>query len=80
LNLLESTLEAIVRRNDGVISIQDLMDMELYNDKEVSLSQLEKDKIIELLQSGISKTEVAKKLGIGRATLYRKLLEYELSE
>ncbi|OYP12328.1 hypothetical protein CG709_08375, partial [Lachnotalea glycerini] len=80
LNLLEATIETIVRRCDGVVSEQDLMDMELYQDNEASLSRLEKERISELLQSGISKTEIAKRLGIGRATLYRKLMEYELSE
>lgn len=79
LNLLESTIESIVYRNDQEVSIQDLKDMGLEGEKEVSLSDLEKERISELLQTNCSKTDIAKQLGIGRATLYRKMEEYGLT-
>lgn len=81
LNYMESVLEAIVKRNNQEVSIQDLKDMGLYIETKtnhVSLSALEKEKIAELLKTGCSKTEIARRLEIGRATLYRKLEEYGL--
>ena len=83
LNQLEVILEAIVRRNDKEVTLEDIKDMGLFletKNNDVSLSKLEVDKISELLKTGCSKTEIAKRLGIGRATLYRKLEEYGLSE
>jgi transcriptional regulator of acetoin/glycerol metabolism len=82
LNYLESVLELLVRHNDNEVTVQDLKDMGLYTEiknDDASLSRLEKDKITELLKVGINKTEIARRLGIGRATLYRKLEEYGLS-
>lgn len=82
LNLLESKLETIVRRNDGLVTEAELRDMGTFHEvpkEDMSLSCLEKEKIAELLGCGYSKTEIAKRLGIGRATLYRKLEEYHLS-
>lgn len=79
LNLLESKLETIVRRNNQVVTRDILEQMgTLHKKKEESqsLSGMERDKILELLNCGFSKTEIARKLGIGRATLYRKLTEY----
>ena len=39
----------------------------------------EKERILSYLRQHISKTEIAEKLGISRATLYRKLKEYHIS-
>lgn len=81
LNLLESKLETIVRRNDGVVSEAELRDMGIFHEPlkdDVTLNTLEKEKIAELMGAGYTKTEIAKKLGIGRATLYRKLDEYRI--
>lgn len=82
LNLLESKLETIVRRNDGLVTQEELRDMGTFHElrqEDMSLSSLEKEKISELLNAGYSKTRIAKVLGIGRATLYRKLDEYQLN-
>ena len=46
--------------------------------KEQTLSDLEKNKIMELLKLGLNKTDISKRLGISRATLYRKMGEYGL--
>lgn len=81
LNYFESVIEMMVRHNDKQITIQELRDMSLYVEtkkEDLSLSGLEKDIISELLKKGCSKTEIAKRLGIGRATLYRRLEDYGL--
>lgn len=80
-NLLEVKLEAIVRRSNGLVTLERLMDMGILSIPEqenMTLSSIEKGRISELLKKGYSKTEVAKILGIGRATLYRKIEEYQL--
>ena len=43
-----------------------------------SINELEKNQIIQLLETYHNKDLVAKKLGIGRATLYRKIKQYDL--
>ena len=51
------------------------------NEKEENIqtiSEIEKLKIKNLLHEGYSKTKISKLLGISRATLYRKLEEYNL--
>ncbi len=50
------------------------------NQNDISLSTFEMEKISELLRTGCSKSEIARRLGIGRATLYRKLVEYGISD
>lgn len=82
INYLESIIELFVRRNDNEITVQVLKDMglclEVKND-DLSLSELEKEKIAKLLKADLSKSEIARRLGISRATLYRKIEEYGLS-
>lgn len=83
LNLLESKVETIVRRNEGVVTLGDLEDMGTFSNKKremMSLEEIERGRIEALLQAGCKKTEIARKLGIGRATLYRKLEEYGLGD
>lgn len=82
LNLLESKLETIVRRNEGPVTAEILKEMGIFpepGNNDLSLSTLEKERIRELLKGGHTKTEIARKLGIGRATLYRKMTEYGFS-
>jgi len=45
-------------------------------DRDVSLKSMERQLLLELMQSDLSKTDVAKKLNITRCTLYRKLKTY----
>lgn len=81
LNLLEVKMEAIARRMDGYVTLDQLEDLGVFpvvKKENLSLSDLEKGQIEEWLKTGGSKTEIAKKLGIGRATLYRKIAEYQL--
>ncbi len=82
LNYLESVIELIVRQNHGATTIQDLIDWGICVEpvkKEQTLSDLEKNKIRELIELGLNKTDISKRLGISRATLYRKIEEYGLS-
>jgi transcriptional regulator of acetoin/glycerol metabolism len=82
MNYLETVLESLVRHNDMEVTIEELKDMGLYMDiksDDSSLSSLEKERMAELLKMGISKAEIARRLGIGRATLYRKIEEYGLT-
>ena len=81
LNLLETKLETIVRRNEGVVTLSELEDMGTFQNRKremMSLEDMERKHIEELLRAGYKKTEIAKQLGIGRATLYRKLADYQL--
>lgn len=81
LNYLESMLELIVRHNQGITAVRDFMSLGISLEppkKEQTLSDLEKNKIMELLKLGLNKTDISKRLGISRATLYRKMGEYGL--
>jgi len=44
------------------------------------IDRVERDLITKLLKSKLSKSEIAKKLGISRSTLYRKLEKYESTD
>jgi transcriptional regulator with PAS, ATPase and Fis domain len=81
IDKLETMLEQIVLRNTGTVLENDLHAMELLPNKIepfMAISDIEKGKIEELLASGFNKTKISKLLGISRATLYRKIAEYNL--
>ena len=64
-----------------MVGEKELLSMECFRPASKTLSpisQMEKEKIEKLLHTGYSKVEIAKMLGIGRATLYRKMAEYHL--
>lgn len=79
---IDIVLEQIVLRYKGNVSVDELYALGLVqNEKEVTIqtiSEIEKDKIRHLLNEGYSKTKISNLLGISRATLYRKLEEYQL--
>lgn len=79
---IEALLEQIVLRNKDDVTVDDIVSMGmLQTEKEkalISINDLEKEKIRELLNKGNNKTKIAQLLGISRATLYRKLEEYDL--
>ncbi|MCI8275832.1 MAG: sigma 54-interacting transcriptional regulator [Lachnospiraceae bacterium] len=80
-NEVDKILEKIVRSSEGTVTDKDLAAMGIRRLKEQgisAISDLEKERIAELLRAGYSKVEIAKLLGIGRATLYRKMAEYGL--
>ena len=82
-NEIDKVLERVVRSGDGQVTEKDLAAMGIFrngNDTVSAISEMEKEKIEKLLNSGYSKVEIARMLGIGRATLYRKMAEYHLNE
>ena len=78
---MDKILEKIVRSSEGTVTDKDLAAMGIRRFKEEgvsAISDLERERIAGLLKAGYSKVEIAKLLGIGRATLYRKMAEYGL--
>lgn len=79
---IDVVLEQIVLRYKGIVTSEDLYSLGLrQNEMEENIqtiSEIEKEKIINFLKEGYSKTRIANLLGISRATLYRKLEEYQL--
>ena len=78
---IDRVLELIVKNGEGMVGEKELLSMECFRPASKTLSpisQMEKEKIEKLLHTGYSKVEIAKMLGIGRATLYRKMAEYQL--
>ncbi len=78
---IDQVIEWIVKEGEGIVTEKDLVAMGLYRsgaEGVSAISDMEKEKIEKLLHSGYSKVEIAKMLGIGRATLYRKMAEYGL--
>lgn len=76
---LDKVMDNIVSRCDGQVTVEDLAQFNLTDQEEISLiSDMEKESIAALLASNINKDEVAKTLGISRATLYRKIKKYNL--
>jgi len=79
---IDVVLEQIVLRYKGIVTSEDLYSLGLrQNEMEENIqtiSEIEKEKIINFLKEGYSKTRIANLLGISRATLYRKLEEYHL--
>ena len=81
INNLEKILEQIVIRNNGNVSSEDIEQMGLLKkeaDDMLSISDIEKEKIKDLLVEGYNKTQISQMLGFSRATLYRKMAEYGL--
>lgn len=91
---LENTIEFMINMlgTDGKLTVDSIPKSVLYNERKVkeevrevyNLKQLEKNEIIKALdiygRSSQGKKAIAKKLGIGIATLYRKIEEYNLSK
>jgi two-component system NtrC family response regulator len=80
---LKNTIErAVILADDDFISINDLPSEIRFAESPISgnsLAEIEKNHIIRILQySGNNKTRTAQLLGIGLATLYRKMDEYNI--
>lgn len=80
---LDKVMDNIVSRCEGQVTFNDLAELNLTDGEEnvIKLSQIrdiEKESIAVLLSSNTNKDEIAEKLGISRATLYRKIKKYNL--
>lgn len=77
---LSQSMDRLVYYGDGVITATNLNALLHFNlvDNQ-TLDKIEQKQIEELLKRNYSKKEVAEQLGISRATLYRKIKQYQLT-
>jgi DNA-binding NtrC family response regulator len=78
---LDKVMDFIVYSCTGTVTLEDLTQLnviELEDNKLLSIRELERDSIARLLASNRNRDDVANKLGISRATLYRKIKKYNL--
>lgn len=80
---IEKIMERIIcNEKANVITVEDVsnFDFALESKKEImNVEEMEKELIKKMMEKYKSKNQVAEALGIGRATLYRKLKKYELN-
>lgn len=80
LTELDQALDQLVRRCEGEISADSLDALPAFAARRVlSVEEMERQHIQELLAQRYSKEEVARLLGISRATLYRKIKQYQFT-
>ncbi len=78
---LDKVMDCIVSKFTGNVSVDDLAKLnviELEENRPLPIRDMERESIAALLASSRSKDDVAMKLGISRATLYRKIKKYNL--
>ena len=76
---IKKVIERLVNSFDGTIKHSDLSIIDQFASINTpTIEQNEKQMIVSLLKSNHTKEEIAKSLGIGRATLYRKIKKYNL--
>ncbi|MEA4895631.1 MAG: sigma 54-interacting transcriptional regulator [Oscillospiraceae bacterium] len=77
---IEGVVDLLFREADKLIGREDILNLlpAMDTDMAENLNELEKNQILQLLETCNNKDIVAKKLGIGRATLYRKIKQYNL--
>jgi DNA-binding NtrC family response regulator len=80
---IEKTIDVIIAKaKDDIVTVEDIKCFKFAgnNGKEVKVvDEIEKDLIKKMLTEYKSKEQIAKAMGIGRATLYRKMKKYGLS-
>ncbi|QUH28890.1 sigma 54-interacting transcriptional regulator [Vallitalea guaymasensis] len=80
---IEKVMERIICNSDSdVITPEDVKHLNFASgsNKEImNVEDMEKELIIKMMKKYKSKNQVAEAMGIGRATLYRKLKKYELN-
>lgn len=83
LQEMERTIEHIIGNAEGSsVTLKDVEDFDFAKDNEIAsktMDDVEKELIEKMLSRYRCKAEVAKAMGIGRATLYRKLKKYNLN-
>lgn len=83
-NLIElgKTLDTIIfNSSSGIIKAEDVEDYDFYENKtehKFNIEDFERNAIIQMINSQETKENIAKKMGISRATLYRKLKKYNI--
>ncbi|MBV1758302.1 MAG: sigma 54-interacting transcriptional regulator [Dethiosulfatibacter sp.] len=81
---METVLGHIISLADNDIVGTSQMEEHLYHERNnfesYNVEELEKSIILDLLEQGYEKEEIAKKMGISRATLYRKLTKHNINE
>jgi transcriptional regulator with PAS, ATPase and Fis domain len=78
---LDKVMDYIVYRCNGNVTVKDLKELNIIKmdeSKLLPIRDLERESIAALLASNRKKDDVAKQLGISRATLYRKIKKYNL--
>lgn len=78
---LDKVMDCIIHHCTGNVTVEDLTGLNIINtgeNKLLPIRDLERDSIAQLLASSRNKDDVAKLLGISRATLYRKIKKYNL--
>ena len=78
LTELDQALDQLVRRAEQEITADSLEQLPAFSRQKVlSVEEMERERIGELLRQRYSKEEIARLLGISRATLYRKIKQYQ---
>ncbi len=79
---LDRVLDNIVSLSNGSVAASALARFGIGEENQVAktflISDMEKESISALLSSNVSKDEIARRLGLSRATLYRKIKKYNL--
>lgn len=78
---LDKVMDCIASKCTGNVTIKDIARLniiKLEESKPLSIRDIERESIAALLASSKNKDDVAAKLGISRATLYRKIKKYNL--
>lgn len=76
---VDYVLDQLVTHCEDRVQLEDLKRLDLIRFEKVkSISEIEREKIAELLKSNFNKDDIAVLLGVSRATLYRKIKNYNL--
>ena len=80
LTELDQVLDRLVRLAGSEITAESLEGLPGFNPRPVqSVEEMEREKIREMLDLRYSKEEIARLLGISRATLYRKINQFQFT-
>lgn len=80
LTELDQALDQLVCRSGGEITAENVNQLPAFSRQKIlSVEEMERQRISELLRQRYSKEEISRLLGISRATLYRKIKQYQLS-
>jgi sigma-54 dependent transcriptional regulator, acetoin dehydrogenase operon transcriptional activator AcoR len=78
---LNKAMDFIVSRCTDLVTVKDLSQLniiEIEDNKFLPIRDMERESIVTMLASIRNKDDVANRLGISRATLYRKIKKYNL--